>query len=1062
MVQRLVVASAVVAMASWAAPAANLDDLLPDAGKNDDWKQATANCRRLLARLDARTPLVARHLSRVRRCTEMLRRTSRFHWKSRTAVTFTENLLTDLAGGIEPTRRYAGKGLALPYWSKTMGRIEAIWVHVPPGCNPANKRPLVIYYKCGGGIHLKDGKVRGGYRPSVEIANATNTFHAWSSLNVQVKGRQGAEIELREAPAAIAAHLPVSTDRVFLSGWSDGGFTAYWLASRHPHLVAGIAPLCANWQYSNIADVGAWNVPMLCIDGWGDGGYNTIQFRRWHALGTAGADVTGLWAHHGHSYQPLEDLAEFRRILAWAETKRRKRAPRRVQYATWNLSWHRAYWVSIERMTEPWRAARIDARVGPDNRIDVRARNVGTYRLTLSQAPVDRAKPVTVRTNGEESYRGAFRADLAIQAAKPPVGKFVKSAEMPGGILAQLERSTYQTSPGGGLRMDGRKWMWVRPTAGPAETRKLLAGWAPNYAKDDSAITPDDMASANLFVFGGPDVNRLTARLADDLPLKFGKGRFTVGDRVYDGATNCVKFIHPNPLSPKRYVIVYAFNDAKAFAANRFFDTRSENVWGIRTGDCVVMGIPRRARRWGVDYTYQAMDRHRYVFDSTWRPPAGAPVGELRAPLSTAQWLRLRADAILEATGADVAVLGGYAPRWNMGTGRLDAGPVTTHDLATVELLPEYVSLCDVKGKDLARILDRAAAVAGPAKKIDPARTYRAAMGYRDLPTYRAEPKKMPPLHWFRTPEEFLAGGNTSLPVRNLRTTPMDMTGAVADYIRKRKAVTPRVVRDDLAQYVMDPQANEFARYDWLHLGADLVPRHAPGPARVAYRWTLNLALAHDGTADGASDPRGGKRFVELDLGAGKDTVVDLSATGRKLPVTAAAHVTRFAMAADATGTTFGLVQAGNGTAVAECTLVEVRLANAGKRPVAGLAVLAPSAMRRVDGDLWPDKSVRRPMRSWYEGLRRTLGPARKPSHQTAAVLIFPKAGEKLGMLTVPAGYNFGLVGIHRPLRVPAGGHASVPLLLVETHKAGMALDAAMEGMKGAIQAKLSIQALSP
>ena len=47
----------------------------------------------------------------------------------------------------------------------------------------------------------------------------------------------------------------------------------------------------------------------------------------------------------------------------------------------------------------------------------------------------------------------------------------------------------------------------------------------------------------------------------------------------------------------------------------------------------------------------------------------------------------MRADAAREATGADAAVINGYAPNWNCWGGSLPAGPVTLHDLATVEIV---------------------------------------------------------------------------------------------------------------------------------------------------------------------------------------------------------------------------------------------------------------------------------------------------------------------------------------------------------------------------------------
>ncbi len=1064
--------SAVLAVASAlasgrAAIADSPGDWLGARGKNAEWLKATAGCRDMLRRLDSPGALVRRYLPNVRRHAEMLRRTDVFDWKSITAVEFLENMLADLLAGVEPNRRYAGRQLGFAYWSETMQRIEAIWIHVPGGYDPAKRHQLFIYYKCGGGIHYRDGKAHGGYRPGAEVANRTDTFHAWSSLSIQVKGRMGVERELAEAPAALAREFSIDPDRVFLSGWSDGGFTAVWLASRWPHLVAGIAPLCANWQYSNVNDVGLCNVPMLCVDGWGDGGYNAGQFRRWHALKTMGCDVAGLWGHHGHSYKPYEDVAELGRIMAWAKTRRRDLWPRRVRYATWNLTWHRAYWLSIERMVEPWLAARIDARVGDDNRIEVRAWNVAAYRLRLSEKLVDPKRPLTVVTNAKPSYAGPFHKELLVEVVKLPRSRFVKSAGMPGGVAAQIERSTYQTKPAGGLRIPGRRWMWLRPTGGDERARKLLAGWAPEHAKDDSAVTEGDIAACNLFVFGGPHVNRFAARIAGSLPVKLGPGRFAVGRRVYDQPTNCLKLIHPNPLNPRKYVILYAFNDAAAFAANGFFGTKAESSWKFRLGDCVVMGIRTRRRRWGVARAAGAFESRHYVFDSNWRAPAGEPVGELTSSFSYAQLLRLRADAIREAAGADVGIVAEYTPPWSCWSFSLPAGAVTVYDLATVEMLPEYVTLGEVRGDELVRIVERAVASTVPAgggtapPQIDARKTYRVAMGCRGLPAYRAEPKKMPALHFFRTPEEFLAGGNTSLPVRNMRISPIETTQAVAQYIRKRGRVRPRRTCLDLTQYVMDPQANEFGAFDWLHLGADFRAGHPPseGPRR----YTLALGLHAAGDPAQGPPRENAKRFVELPPPGGDAVAADFARMGRKLPVTVAASVRRFAVVADRAGTSFRLAGPDTDDDAAQCVLVRVRMSNRGKRSVVALAVLSPAAMRRVEGGTWPDKSLRRPIAAWYAGYRETTGPAKRPSHQAAVLLLFDGPGARLGRLVAKgAGYNFGLVGIHRTVSIPAGGSASVPLLFIEPRRPQADLGAMLNDLKDEIARKLRLGGSTP
>jgi len=620
---------------------------------------------------------------------------------------------------------------------------------------------------------------------------------------------------------------------------------------------------------------------------------------------------------------------------------------------------------------------------------------------------------------------------LPIELVKA-TGKLAKSAQMPGGITTQVDRSCY--GPRNYCKVAGRRWLRVGPTGGdPA----LLGKWAGKWAKADADITEEDIASHNLFVYGGPDVNRFTARIAADLPVKLDKGSFRVGSTVYNQPTHCVKFICPNPLNPKRYVIVYAFNDAATFAANDYFGTREESIWRFRSGDCVVMGIPRRARKWGVAMSEAPFGKRHVIFGSDWQAPDETPVGELTAPFNGSQLLRLRADAIREATGADVALIGEHPPGWSRWRMHLPAGPVTAHDLATLDMFPEYVTLADARGDALSSLVTRAAASSGP-PELDPQKVYTVAMAYRGRPVYGAEPAKMPKLHYFETPEQFLAGGHTSLPVRNMRLSTVQVAEATIAYIRKRGKVAPRPAGSSLAGYIENPETEEFGALDWLHLGADVAWRHPRSGKLLPYRYTLNIGLRAATDPETAPPRPNSKAFVELNLGG--STAAAFEKLDKRLPVALAA--------------TARPLKLGPGKAV-QGILVSIQLTNKGQSALAGVAAFAPSAVRKIEGGTWPDKNPRRPLAASYIGYRQGVGGNRKaPLHQNAALLLLGRPGLRVTPLVMPsAGYNFGLVGIACPLDLRAGQTISLPLLFVAADKPkdgappdlAAALDAAMD-----------------
>jgi hypothetical protein len=83
--------------------------------------------------------------------------------------------------------------------------------------------------------------------------------------------------------------------------------------------------------------------------------------------------------------------------------------------------------------------------------------------------------------------------------------------------------------------------------------------------KDDSQVRDADIAAHNLILWGDPASNRLLARIARDLPIKWDGNRVRVGTNTFSAANHVPVFIYPNPLNLKRYVVInsgFTFADA--------------------------------------------------------------------------------------------------------------------------------------------------------------------------------------------------------------------------------------------------------------------------------------------------------------------------------------------------------------------------------------------------------------------------------------------------------------------------------------------------------------------
>jgi hypothetical protein len=479
----------------------------------------------------------------------------------------------------------------------------------------------------------------------------------------------------------------------------------------------------------------------------------------------------------------------------------------------------------------------------------------------------------------------------------------------------------------------------------------------------------------------------------------------------------------------------------------------------------VIAGLPADRPKFGVGLGAAVFKTRHVVFGPDWKPDPRPALGEAEKPFDCLQVLQLKADAIREAAGVDIGIVWSHTPGWNRWATTIPAGPVSLHQLATLDMLPEYVYVGEMKGASLLRQRGEPAAwsllgdprepgfVAGKTltvADIQTGKTYRVAYGCFGAPAYGVNPPQMPKLFKWSTQEEFLAGPTTSMPVTNLVQTPLQVVEAVARYVRKRGKIAPRSTSFSLTDYIANPRDNNYAAYDWLHLGAEVSWKHAGGTQND--RYTLNLGVRPDGETKPTSPRPHSKEFAEIPLGPTNFPAFDLGALDMKLPVAVTGSVARFSVAMDAAGKSYTLGPEGATGAVGQAILVNLVLVNKGQADLAVSAVLSDTAMRNENGQSWPEggKEAR-----WYYGYHRSLGRyTQPPNHEDGALILVPDAGPR--KLVAPnAGCNFGLVGLEQSLAVKTGQSLTLPVFLISLNRPGkgpeISLQAALESMKATI-----------
>ncbi|MCB1092108.1 MAG: hypothetical protein KDL87_11285, partial [Verrucomicrobiae bacterium] len=111
----------------------------------------------------------------------------------------------------------------------------------------------------------------------------------------------------------------------------------------------------------------------------------------------------------------------------------------------------------------------------------------------------------------------------------------------------------------------------------------LMRGKLPEKRADE--VNSIDLNEGNLILWGDPTTNPLIAEMADKLPVRWKDGKISFGDQSWP-ADECVPaFIFPNPLNPKRYVVI---NSGLTFREGHDGTNSLQNP---KLGDWAVIGL---------------------------------------------------------------------------------------------------------------------------------------------------------------------------------------------------------------------------------------------------------------------------------------------------------------------------------------------------------------------------------------------------------------------------------------------------------------------------------------
>jgi len=266
--------------------------------------------------------------------------------------------------------------------------------------------------------------------------------------------------------------------------------------------------------------------------------------------------------------------------------------------------------VAIQRMEKHWERARVDARIEPDSGFTIHTTNVAELMLQLpSDSTLLSVRSAKIKIDGQQVTASWAKSDhTRTILLRKDRGKWTDAHNR---SMRSLTKVPGLQGPIDDAFMDS--FLFVRPTGRAANPKvgawvdsamtRATNEWREQFRgfvriKNDVHVSKDDIATANLVLWGDPQSNKLLGRIAKKLPVQWDAKSVGLAGKNFDSASHVPLLIYPNPLNPRRYVVLNSgFTFAYEGAASNAKQTPKLPDYAILSIDGPVAGTDERRDR---------------------------------------------------------------------------------------------------------------------------------------------------------------------------------------------------------------------------------------------------------------------------------------------------------------------------------------------------------------------------------------------------------------------------------------------------------------------------------
>ena len=397
------------------------------------------------------------------------------------------------------------------------------------------------------------------------------------------------EVDVFEALGHVLTQYAIDDQRLAIRGFSMGGAGTWHLAAHHAGFWAAAAPGAGFaetpeytqalsrvpkppwyeqrlWHLYNATDyaLNLFNCPTIAYSGELDKQKQAADVMA-KAMKAEGLELTHLVGPGvEHKYEPRTKL-ELARRFDEIMFRGRNALQNPIRFTTWTLRYNQMGWVTVDALEHHWERAVLSAELDQSG-LTASTTNVTAITFSLPPRLGPPEEKVSATIDGQR-----FR--LKSPVAQPWSASFQRTGKKWSLVTRPDERGLRKSHGLQGPIDDAYldNFLMVAPTGPPInetsgawvqqelahatnEWRAQFRGEAP--VKNDVAVLISDISDRNLILWGDPQSNKLLARMMSKLPLRWTKSEVKIGRHAYPTARSMPVLIYPNPLNPRRYVVL--------------------------------------------------------------------------------------------------------------------------------------------------------------------------------------------------------------------------------------------------------------------------------------------------------------------------------------------------------------------------------------------------------------------------------------------------------------------------------------------------------------------------